>query len=165
MPHGDAHREAAKRPWDREEAYRVSSTRLGRPDLPAVEQELEGLVRLIGTLPKRNPWWPGQGNVLEVAYEVRALLAPRIATVTLGRGDLFAEYWMFGPGPSDLRCATLCLALPKEEAWDVPSDRRWLLSGERARSNLSRSVLRSAAEAIRDEISRHWVVAPELTGR
>ena len=119
---------------------------------------------MIGTLPKTVPWWPGQDNTSEVAYEVRLLLGPRIETVTLGRGDAFAEYWMFGPGPSDLRCAQLCLAHPTDtSAWSVVDDRRWLFCGEAARKRLYRSVLRSAREALRYEISRHWIHSPELT--
>jgi|HubBroStandDraft_1064217.scaffolds.fasta_scaffold357737_2 hypothetical protein len=162
MPQGDVHPELSKRPWERSGVYRVPSIRTGRPDLPGIETEIEGLGRVINTLPKTNPWWPGQQNHLEVASEVRLLLGPRIETITLGRGDAFAEYWMFGPGPSDLRCAQLCLPHPTEEAWRVVEDRRWLFAGENARKRLYRSIMRSVREALRHEISRHWMHSPEL---
>jgi hypothetical protein len=164
MPPGEIHRDLAKRPWERTGVYRVPETRLGRPDLPGIETEIEGVGRLIMTLPKLNPWWPGQNNTLEVAMEVRLLLEPRIATITLGRGDAFAEYWMLGPGPADLRCATLCLPHPTEEAWAVESDRRWLFAGEMARRRLFRSVMRSVRQALQHDVARHWMFSPELQG-
>jgi hypothetical protein len=163
MTKGDEHGELRKRPWDREESYRIGSMRMGRPDLPGVEAEIEGLLRLIGTLPKRVPWWPGQGNVFEVAYEVRALLEPRIATVTLGNGDLFAEWYLRGrPGNSSLRCASLCLPHPTDESWAIVEDRGLLLWGESRRNELSGSIMRSSKEAVR-ELNRHWIHSPELT--
>lgn len=163
MSRGEEHGELARRPWDREESYRLPAMRMGRPDLPGVEAEVEGLLRLIGTLPKRIPWWPGQGNVYEVAYEVRALLQPRILIVTLGNGDAYSDWFIAGPGDSAGRCATLCLPHPTEESWDVVDDRTVLFEGEAARMRLARSVMRSAQEAIR-ELNRHWIHSPELSG-
>lgn len=166
MTRGEEHGELSRRPWEREESYRVHTMRMGRPDLPHVESEIEGIIRLIGTLPHRVPWWPGQSspqpNCPEVAYEVRALLAPRVTTVTLGNGDLYAEWYLFGPGDADGRCATLCLSHPTDEAWDVVRDRTLLAKGEAARNRLIHSIVRSAGAAVR-ELNRHWIHAPELT--
>jgi hypothetical protein len=162
---GEVHGELAKRPWKRESSYRVPSMRMGRPDLPHAETEIEGLIRLIGTLPGRLPWWPGQSapqmGKAEVAYEVRALLAPRIITVTLGKGDRWADYYLFGPGDADRRCAVLCLQHPDGDAWAVVGDRELLTEGEEARKDLTHSILRSAQEAIA-ELNRHWIHSPEL---
>jgi hypothetical protein len=135
---------------------------MGRPDLPGVEAEIEGVLRLIGTLPSDVPWWPGTGNVLEVAHEVRTLLDPRIAIVTLGNGDAYADWYLWGFGNSALRCATLCLPHPTEERWEMVQDRSLLFEGEMARTKLSRSVKRSAQEAVK-EMNRHWIHSPELT--
>lgn len=164
MPREESHPDLQRPPWLREHVYRVPSMRAGRPDLPGIEQEIEGLGRLIGTLPKITPWWPGQKNVYEVAYEVRMLLDPRISIVTFGRGDLYAENYLWGPGGAEGRCADLCLPHPTEDAWAVVEDRTLLLRGERARSRLTRSVLRSAARAIQEVYGRHWPIAPELMG-
>lgn len=168
MKRRQEHEELARRPWEREKAYRIPDMRMGRPDLPHVESEIEGLIRLIGTLPRRIPWWPGQSsplpNVMEVAYEVRALLSPRIVTITLGKGDKWADYYLYGPGDSDGRCATLCLAPPTDEAWDVDHDRSLLISGDAARKRLIHSIVRSSQLAI-EELNRHWIHSPELSER
>jgi hypothetical protein len=164
MTKASEHGELRKRPWEREESYRVPTSRMGRPDLPQVEGEIEALLRIIGTLPDRVPWWPGgeNMNVFEVAYEVRTLLEPRILTVTLGNGDAYADYWLWGPGSAELRCAKLCLPHPTEERWAVVEDRSLLFEGERARTSLSRCVKRSAQLAIQ-ELNRHWIPSPELS--
>ncbi|MCI4360077.1 MAG: hypothetical protein L3J91_00075 [Thermoplasmata archaeon] len=167
MTRGVEHGELARRPWEREESYRNPSMFMGRPDLPYVAGEIEALVRLIGTLPKRIPWWPGNAspnlNVAEVAYEVRTLLEPKILVVTLGLRDLYADYYLSGPGDADGRCAILCLPHPTNEDWSVVQDRTLLTRGEAARKRLTQSVLRSAASAI-VEMNRHWIHAPELVG-
>jgi hypothetical protein len=162
VPKNATHPDLDRRPWSRPGVYRVPSIRMGRPDLPNIEQEQEGIGRLISSLPDKLGWWPGQGNVYETANEVRLLLQPRITSVTLGRGDLFAEDYLWGPGPAALRCARLCLPHPTEEAWEVVSDRTLLLAGEVARTRLLRSILRSAARAIQEEVGRRALVAPEL---
>lgn len=158
----DEHSEMRKPPWQRQDVYRLPDMRMGRPDLPGVEAEIEGVLRLIGTLPDRVPWWPGQGNVLEVAYEVRTLLDPRIAIVTLGNGDAWADWYLWGYGNAALRCARLCLPHPTQERWKVVEDRSLLFEGESWRTKLARSVKRSAQEAVR-ELNRHWIHHPELS--
>lgn len=162
MTRGEEHGELKRRPWEREQSYRLPSMRMGRPDLPSVEAEIEGVYRLIGTLPKRVPWWPNQGNIFEVAYEVRALLEPRIMVVTLGNGDAYASWYLRGPGHAALRCAYLCLPHPTDESWDVVEDRNLLFEGEARRNRLTASIMRSAQEGIR-ELNRHWIHSPELT--
>jgi hypothetical protein len=162
-PEGE-HAELGKSPWEREQSYRIHSMRMGRPDLPGVEAEIEALLRLIGTLPKRVPWWPGQGNVFEIAYEVRALLEPRIITVTLGNGDAYADWYLSGPGDAAGRCAVLCLPHPTEDNWSKVDDRTLLFDGEAKRTRLARSVKRSAQDAVK-ELNRHWIHSPELTGQ
>lgn len=164
MGDGKVHSEISKSPWERRDAYRVPEIRMGRPDLPGAEAEIEGLLRLIGTLPKEIPWQPGHGNILEVAHEVRALLEPRIAIVTLGKGDVYAEWYLWGHGNAPLRCATLCLPHPTEERWKTVADRNLLFEGEACRARLSRCIARAARQAIQ-ELNRHWLHSPMLTQR
>ncbi|HEV2449669.1 MAG TPA: hypothetical protein VGU43_04570 [Thermoplasmata archaeon] len=166
MSDGDIHPEIELPPWEREDVYKVPVVRGGRPDLPGIEQEQEALLRLIGTLPKDLAWWPGHGNALQVAYEVRARLLPRINVITLGRWQEDAYIWFFllGPGPKDYRCATLCIPHPTDAAWlsgKIP--RELLYRGERNRNLLSKHVMEASARAMREEQARHWVLAPELS--
>jgi hypothetical protein len=165
---GDVHPELRKRPWEREYVYKAPAVLGGRTDLPAIVQEEEALMRLIGTLPTSNPWWPGHGNMLEAAYEARALLLPRINAVTLGRWqeDIWIWYLFNGPGPRDQRCATLCVPHPTEEAWlagAVP--RSWLLFGEKMRNLLIKHVSEASARAMREEAGKHFVLAEQLRDR
>jgi hypothetical protein len=164
---GEIHGEADKRPWEREESYLIPKTRMGRPDLPGIEAEIEGVLRLIGTLPKLIGWWPGQSapmpNAYEVAYEVQNLLSPRITSATLGRPNLYVSDTLWGTNYVD-RCSHLCLPHPTDEGWELVRDRTLLFAGERARHRLRRNVVTSANEAM-EELNKHWLHSPELMSR
>jgi hypothetical protein len=169
------HPEGQKRPWDRTSSYRIGAMRMGRPDLPHVEAEIEGLVRAINTLPQTIPWWPGEQLVSEVADEVHALLWPRIITVTLGNVDEWTRWYLAGPGDSELRCAFLCVKHPTEDlvgdlapvnpGGKLLSDWRvfqLVKAGHERRKNLRMCILRSAQAALQ-EMNRHWIHDPSLS--